>query len=275
MVEIICPHCYYSREIPEERIPEGVRWARCPRCQERFEVLPNTVRRASAPSERGDLDSSNSVARVKRRYQCPWEARSRLGLWRGIYQTLKAVLFSPEDLFRNGKFEAGIREPLAYGLLLGSMGAMISLFWQFLMLAGGIAALDEPAVGRMAMSVVFLIVLVFVPLFVLVSMFMYSGVLHLFLLLVRGGPRGFEATFRVVAYSQATQVWALIPFLGGWVAGIWQLVVQIIGLREIHETSYGRVIVAFLIPVAILLAVVVVGVILLFLYSGEPGFGRS
>jgi hypothetical protein len=207
--------------------------------------------------------------------RCPWEDRGNRGLWRGIYQTLKAVLFSPEDLFRTCRFEEGVREPLAYGLLLGSVGAMIGLFWQFLMLAGGIAALEEPAIGRLAMGAVFLIVLVFVPLFVLVSMFLYGGILHLFLLLVRGGNQGFKATFRVVAYSQATQVWTLIPFLGGWVAGIWQLVVQIIGLREIHETSYGRVIVAFLIPVAIVLLVVAVGVVLLFVYAGETGLGGS
>jgi hypothetical protein len=70
----------------------------------------------------------------------------------------------------------------------------------------------------------------------------------------------------VVSYSQAAQIWALIPVLGGLVAGIWQLIVQIIGLREIHETSYLRVIIAFMIPVALIFFLVIVVAIFLFIY---------
>ncbi|MCK7504610.1 MAG: YIP1 family protein [Desulfobacterales bacterium] len=59
----------------------------------------------------------------------------------------------------------------------------------------------------------------------------------------RGGGRekGFEASLRAVCYSQATQLWALIPYVGALVATLWLVVVQVIGLREIHEVSYARV----------------------------------
>ncbi|MEJ2726666.1 MAG: hypothetical protein P8175_18935, partial [Deltaproteobacteria bacterium] len=53
-------------------------------------------------------------------------------------------------------------------------------------------------------------------------------------------------TFRVAAYSQAAQLWGLIPFVGGFVGGIWFLAVQIIGLREVHEVSYLKVILSLL-----------------------------
>jgi hypothetical protein len=48
---------------------------------------------------------------------------------------------------------------------------------------------------------------------------------------------------------------------------VWLLIIAIIGLKEIHETSYARVIMAFLIPFALvfLLILVVVIVILLFI----------
>jgi len=83
----------------------------------------------------------------------------------------------------------------------------------------------------------------------------------LLLLIVRGAGNGFEATFRVVCFSQGVQVLGIVPLLGGWVAGIWKLTAQIIGLKEIHETSYLRVIIAFLIPVFfVILLVMAVGI---------------
>ena len=81
--------------------------------------------------------------------------------------------------------------------------------------------------------------------------------------MVRGGRKGFEATFRVVAYSQATRVWSIIPFIGSPIGWVWRTVVQIIGLKEVHQISYVRIIVAFLIPLALLLLIVTSVVLLI------------
>ncbi len=172
-----------------------------------------------------------------------------LGVWPSIFATLKAVLFSPETFFHSLGIRLGVREPFAFGLLMGSASTMFSLFWKFLVLSGGLMAVDLPLFGHSTAWFVFLILLVLVPVFVTVSMFMFASALHLMLLLVRGGSSGFEASFRVIAYSQRAQIWTMIPFLGMWVGVIWQFIVQVIGLREIHRTSYLRVIAAFLIPV--------------------------
>ena len=120
-----------------------------------------------------------------------------------------------------------------------------------------------------------MILMIIVPIFVALSMFIYSGLLHLFLLIVRGGQNGFEATFRVVSYSQATQALSLIPFIGGWIGGIWQIIVQIIGLREIHETSYFRVVMAFLIPVVIFLFLIMATLIPLFTHFNQQWFDQG
>jgi hypothetical protein len=67
----------------------------------------------------------------------------------------------------------------------------------------------------------------------------------------------------VVAYSQATQFLSIIPFIGGMAAFVWLIAIQIIGLREIHDTSYGRVVMAYLIPFISLLGIVAAAVIFL------------
>jgi hypothetical protein len=172
-------------------------------------------------------------------------------------------------------FTGGLKEPLAFGLLLGSLGGMVGLFWQFLVFSAGLSPLTEPFFDRFAVGLVFLIILGFIPAVVILAMFLYSGVLHLLLLAVGGGKRGYEATFRVVSYSQAAQAWGLIPFIGGWIGSLWQVIVQIIGLREIHGTSYLRVIIAFLIPLALLLILGITVSIVLLAYLAQQGGNPS
>jgi len=174
-----------------------------------------------------------------------------LGLWASIFATIKAVVFSPETFFHSLGRGGGIHEPFAFGLLLGSASAMFGLFWKFLVLSGGLMAVDLPLIGHRTAWFVFLVLLVLAPVFVAASMFIFAFTLHLMLRLMGAGGNGFEASFRVIAYGQATQIWAMIPFLGGWVGFIWQFIVQVIGLKEIHRTSYLRVIAAFLIPLVL------------------------
>jgi hypothetical protein len=171
--------------------------------------------------------TGNGSGKRSGRQGAPWERRSNVGLWQGIYQTIKAVLFSPEALFSTMTFNGGIREPLAFGLLIGSLGGMFGLFWHFLMLTGGLISFSESIPGQFTMAFIFLLVMVMVPFFVTLG----------------------------------------IPLIGGWIGGIWQLIVQIIGLRVIHETSYLRVIFAFLIPVLLilLLAIAAVAALLIFI----------
>ena len=46
-VDLTCPFCSFSKKVPKEKIPAGVRWATCPRCQRRFEI-PSLPEAASA-----------------------------------------------------------------------------------------------------------------------------------------------------------------------------------------------------------------------------------
>ena len=41
-IEITCPNCNFSKSVPTEKIPEGVRYATCPRCGNMFEFNPVT-----------------------------------------------------------------------------------------------------------------------------------------------------------------------------------------------------------------------------------------
>jgi hypothetical protein len=217
-------------------------------------------------------DYSAESEKESLRKGAPWEHRSELGLWQAIFQTIKAVLFSPDRLFSTLHYNGGMGEPLAFGLLTGSIGAMFSVFWQFLMLSGGLLSIGDAITGQFTVGLIFLVLIVFVPMAVIIGLFATSAVCHLFLLLLKGADNGFEATFRVISYSQSAQIWGLIPFVGGWVSFIWQLIAQIVGLKEIHETSYLKVIFAFLIPVAIIVFLTLATIIVVIIIFGQEQF---
>lgn len=267
-VRITCPHCNFTTEIPRERIPPQAKSANCPRCKQRFALNAETLvplRSVEPPPPRppepavGEPPPGTSEPEAVRG-PSPWEDRSRLGLWQGIFQTFRNVLFNPVHLFRTLHYGRGIKEPLAFGMLFGSLGMMIALFWQFLLAAWGFGGSLKGISSTFPVLLLFPVLLVLAPVLVALGLFIVSGILHLLLRIVRGGGHGFEATFRVVAYGQATQVFAIIPFLGGFVGSIWLLVIEIIGLREIHETSYLRVILAFAIPVVLIFFLVIVAI---------------
>ena len=74
----------------------------------------------------------------------------------------------------------------------------------------------------------------------------------------------------VVAYTQATQLFGIIPIVGGFIASIYALVLHIIGLREAHEITTGRAALAVFIPViAALIFVVILFAIFFSLFLGS------
>ena len=275
-VDLTCPYCSYSKKVPEDKIPAGARWATCPRCQRRFEI-PSSMEDAdfvTGGTQSGTAQQGTAEKTEKKslRRPVPWENRSELGLWQGIYDTVKAVLFSPDKFFGSLRHKGGIGEPFAFGLLTGAVGGMFSVFWQFLILSGGLLSIGHIFAGQFTFGLIFLILIVFIPIGIMIALFVTSAVWHLFLLILKGADNGFEATFRVIAYSQAVQLWGIIPIIGGWISFIWQIIIQIIGLKEIHETSYLKVIFAFLIPVAAIIVLVVMAMIFLVLFLGHQQF---
>ena len=110
-IELTCPYCSFSKQIPKEKIPAGAKWATCPRCRERFEIFPSdtNVALVVAKTQRETRHQSPAEETEKEsiREDACWENRSELGLLQAIYQTIKAVLFSPDDFFRNSNTLAG------------------------------------------------------------------------------------------------------------------------------------------------------------------------
>lgn len=110
----------------------------------------------------------------------------------------------------------------------------------------------------------------------IVGLFVGAGIYHLLVLLfVRPANAGFEATFRVVAYPSALLLvtWlATIPILGIFIALaalVYNVILNIVGIREVHSTTTGRAALVVLIPIAVLfILALIIGVLVAALLVG-------
>ena len=147
----------------------------------------------------------------------------------------------------------GFADPLLYALIVGMTGIMVFYFWQILLQGMMPASLSSEMGGAAGLDIFsgigMAVVAVIMPFGIMIYTFLWAGFLHVLLLMVRGGKNGFEATFRAVAYSYGTNILLVVPFCGGLVAGIWNIIIVIIGLKEAHGTSGGKAAFAVLFPV--------------------------
>jgi hypothetical protein len=200
------------------------------------------------------------------REKTPWEDREAKGFFSGLFTTVKDTLFRPSEFFRKMPVTGGLTDPLLYALIIGMTGLMFSYFWQILlqgamqdaMLPGMKAVAGQHMLRGMGMAVLAF----FSPFLVILWLFISSGVLHLFLMMVKGARSGFEATFRVAAYGSSANLFLVIPFCGGLLAGVWAIVLTIIGLREAHETTGGKAAVAVFFPVVVCCGLILVAIAL-------------
>ena len=92
------------------------------------------------------------------------------------------------------------------------------------------------------------------PLFAVLGCYLGGGMLHVLLGLFGAKKYTYNATVRSIAYMQMSSwPFMIVPIVGPMIGGIWILVVQIIGLAEVHETTKGRVALAVFFPVILLI----------------------
>lgn len=206
----------------------------------------------------------------------PWEDMASLGFFTAFFRTMKQVLFSPTEFFRNMPLSKGMGSPLLYGVIISFFGTTIGLLGQFAFsgFMGSSSQVEGMAGVNFFQTAFLLIYAFFLPIMIAVGLFIGSGIFHICLLIVGAGKRGFEATFRVLSYASSSQAFALVPFVGGFIIVIYNLVLWTIGFRESHHTTTGRAFIAVLLPVIIisfLIGLLIVAIIIpLILTQGQP-----
>ena len=179
----------------------------------------------------------------------PWDNRMQLGFLPAFFETLKLVLLNPTTAFENMRKEGGLGDPLLYAVLGGSAGFIVSVIWNVLLGSMGGWSERNPIAGMIGAGFGVVVCIILAPLFIALLVLIGAAILHLCLMLVGGAKRPFETTFRVVSYAVgSTNVLAIVPFCGGAIAAIWNIVLECIGLAKAHDTSTGKAVAAVFLP---------------------------
>jgi hypothetical protein len=183
----------------------------------------------------------------------PWPPRENESLLDAAAMTWKESVFHPTSFFRRMPRESSLGWALGYYLVMGIIGAGLSLFWRMVF---GRSILDRlyPDAASDSAFVDFLLS----PILLLAGLYLAAGVIHLFLVIFQGRKYPFGTTLRVGCYSEGPQLFYIVPFLGPVVGGIWILVLWVIGVREAHETTTGKALASILVPMFLFVMLAVI-----------------
>jgi hypothetical protein len=185
----------------------------------------------------------------------PWEQPAYPAL-EALYETAKLFITAPSQAFARVSLTGTLGRPLLYAVIFGWLGIIANQAYS-LAFRGAIMSMLSGLPGynpklMFGLPMGFSIGIMFVaPIFVLIGIFIWAAILHLFLMLVGGANTGFASTVRVLCYAGTVQIFQVVPLCGGMIAGIWALVLWIIGIAIVHRTTQGKAALAVFLPLVL------------------------
>jgi len=193
------------------------------------------------------------------------EAQGFLGLSKAFLPTCGTILFRPVEFFRQFVFPSSVstltrvRAAVVFALLLG----YAKLFFEMLNMVWLKVFLKSPAGTDFSTLPLFFLNSPLVILRPLVSFVVTSGLLFLGIKFVLGFDKKFLPVFLVVCYQSASDLFLMIPVIGGLLSIVWSVALILIGIREVYGINLGR---------SLLAAIVIPGI---FLFSVVLAIGPS
>jgi hypothetical protein len=182
----------------------------------------------------------------------PWESGE--GFVSAFFKTTRDALFSSTRFFKKVGSGEGYLPALIYGLICGIIGSGGALVWQWYLFSQWFPIRQF---SDIVSSIYMTLLIILVPLAIIFYLFLGSIITHVCLMIVRGNKKGFQTTFRAISYAFSGILFAIIPFIGITIGGIYFLILMIIGLRESHAISTGKVVLAFFLPLIVGVGLVV------------------
>ncbi len=164
-------------------------------------------------------------------------------------EKVKGFLLNPTETFQKSR-EDTLGTTFTYYIVLAIISAiLVTLLYTAIASLSPLASLPGFAGVFPAFIFVFLIITY------IIAPFISGAWLHIFVWLL-GGRKGYIQTVKSLMYA------ATPSFLLSWIplvsiiGGIWAIILEIIGVRELHEISTGRAVAAVIISTVIIVIIV-------------------
>jgi hypothetical protein len=215
----------------------------------------------------------------------PWDERKTRGFWPAFKETTRQVLFEPSTFFSKMPRSGGFESPILFVIVVHIAQAflMVGFLWIGalfgLQFAGGFGGNTQIPWGQLVTQVVVQSIqqVICAPVGAIISAFVGGAILHVGLMVFGAAKYSYETTVRVYAFAQAAAALMLVilplglvaagigalaaggsgaAIVGGGVfvfssliVSIWSIAIEVIGIREAHETTTGKALGAVLLPV--------------------------
>jgi hypothetical protein len=210
----------------------------------------------------------------------PWEDAAGRDRFAAFAETLQQSLFHPTAFFRRTAPERGAGAALAYAAITGTLSLAVFWLWQLALggLGGGDAGnhLRDLLVSWGALAAILLLA----PLAIAATFVVSAGVQHVALAVLGGATGTYTTTLKAVCYGSSALVFNVFPICGTAVGSVWQVVIQVIGMRELHRTTTARALLAWLLPLVLatclagaVFMAAMLGLVKILLHFGDGKFG--
>ncbi|KQC05305.1 MAG: hypothetical protein APR55_05860 [Methanolinea sp. SDB] len=174
---------------------------------------------------------------------------------------VRGFLLAPVETFGKVK-NADIGDALKYFIVILLINVILSSIVTLVIISTTVTVIDQVFSGLgialpLAAGAGIIIWAIIVIVLTLVFVFIAGAWFHLWVYLF-GGRKGYIETMKAVMYGCTPfMIIGWVPIIGAFIGGLWSIVVEILGLRELHGISTGRAVAAYLAAVIVLLIILV------------------
>jgi hypothetical protein len=244
-------------EFPGVRVPSAV--AEAP------QVLPVVP----PPSHEITSAEGSSVAPA-------WERRPAVKVFPAFFATIREVLFEPSSTFARLPLNGQLMRPTTfYLMLLAIQYALVYLFYAvYIPIVSSSRELDRVGLSVGAAEIFLPFVILLIAAISIGANFIVAGIFHLILLMLGGANKSYEATYKVLCYSNCAHLLAFVPCVGSIAALVFFYIASIIGLQKAHGTETWKAATAMILPGA-LCCVALVGSVIFISMAASHGTSRD
>ncbi|CCO25196.1 zinc-ribbon domain-containing protein [Maridesulfovibrio hydrothermalis] len=193
--------------------------------------------------------------------EVPFEHLEKYGFFPGLFLTIKKVLLSPATFFKDMPL-AGFIKPLIFFVLLAEFQEICNFIWATAGVDTSIGSdvgkiMNDSMISESLNDGTFnsIMSLFLYPLMLAALSFPLIGMTHIMLMIFGAADRGYQATFRATAYSYAPIIFCVLPVMGDMIGALISVAISIIAYKNIHNTTYMRVVLSMIMPLVLLLVI--------------------
>ncbi|MFW5498005.1 MULTISPECIES: zinc-ribbon domain-containing protein [unclassified Maridesulfovibrio] len=267
----------YAQQHAQEQQPEGYGEEQPQPYDEQFNQQPEATREEQIQEDKSDiwqrLDSMKpevdlheeehgyETESYAEENEVPFENLEKYGFFPGLFLTIKKIILSPAAFFKDMPLK-GFLMPLFFFVILAEFQEICNFVWAMT----GVDTSMGADVGRIMNDSMIadslqdgtgpaLFSLLLYPLMLAGISFPLIGMTHILLMIFGAGDRGYQATFRATTYSYAPIILCIVPIVGDMIGALISVAISIIAYKNIHNTTYMRVVLSMVMPIVLLLVI--------------------